>query len=258
MLIDSHAHLCDDVFDRDRDRLIKGLERDGIEYVIVSGGSLESSKKAAALARRYSNIYASVGVHPCGTDEMDYRTIEALKELAKGKKVIAIGECGLDYHYHDVPKDIQKKWFVEQIRLAKEIDLPVVVHDREANIDTYNILKGEADGSLKGVMHCYSGDAELARKYVDMGFYISIAGPVTYKSAQKLRDVAREVPMEYLLTETDSPCLTPAEAGRRRNEPLYVRYVVGMIAELRRIPFDRVAAKTSENAKRLFKIPYTL
>lgn len=254
MLIDSHAHLYDQRFDRDRDRMIRDFKKDGIELVIVSGSSVMSATKAMALAARYSSIYATIGVHPCNTDEMDSDTIEILRELAGNRKVVGIGECGLDYHYDNVPRDTQKKWFSEQIKLAKELKLPLVVHDREANIDTYDILKSESCSDLAGVLHCYSGDAELAKKYVSMGFYISIAGPVTYKSAYKLKQVAREIPLEYLLIETDSPCLTPSQAGRKRNEPLYVRYVASMIAELKGIPYEKVEAKTNENTKKLFRI----
>jgi len=168
--------------------------------------------------------------------------------------VVAIGECGLDYHYENYQKEVQKKWFIEQIRLAKELELPIVVHDRDANIDTYNILKKEQDGNLTGVLHCYSGDLELAKKYIDMGFYISIAGPVTYRNARKLQEVAKEIPLEYLLIETDSPYLTPSDIGRRRNQPSYVRYVAGTIAQLRKIPFEKVEIQTNKNTKKIFKI----
>lgn len=254
MLIDSHAHLYSENFDRDRERLVESLPKDGVEMVIVSGSSLASSTKAVALANKHDNIYATVGVHPNNADQMDEGTIEVLRGLAQNKKVVAIGECGLDYHYDYCTKEMQKKWFVEQIKLAKELRLPVVVHDREANIDTYNVLKEQHDANLTGVLHCYSGDLELARKYVAMGFYLSIAGPVTYRSAVKLKEVAKEIPLQHLLIETDSPCLTPSELGRRRNEPSFVRYVAGMIAELKKIPFEQVAAQTNKNTKKLFGI----
>lgn len=252
MLIDSHAHLYDDRFHRDRDKVINDLNKDGIEIVIVPASSINSSIEAISLARRYKNLYATVGVHPCSTGEMKEDDIKTLRQLAKNSKVVAIGECGLDYHYDYSTKEVQKRWFIEQIRLAKELNLPIVVHDREANLDTYNIIKSEFDSSLKGVMHCYSGDLELAKKYVDMGFYISIAGPITYKSAVKLKEVAKYIPLEHLLIETDSPCLTPSEAGKKRNEPFYVRYVAGTIAQLKNIPFEKVETQTNKNAKKLF------
>lgn len=254
MLIDSHAHLYLDSFDRDRDKLIRTLKTDGVELVIVSGASLIGATKAISLASKYRNLYATVGIHPNHAGEMDYETIEVLRELAGNHKVVAIGECGLDYHHNCYPKEVQMKWFIEQIKLAKELKLPVVVHDREANIDTYNTLKEHQDSTLRGVLHCYSGDLELAKKYVNMGFYLSIAGPVTYRSAIKLKEVAKEIPLEYLLIETDSPSLTPTDVGRKRNEPSYVRYVAGTIAELRGVSFEQVAAQTNKNAKKLFNI----
>lgn len=254
MLIDSHAHLTYDRFNRDRHRLIKNLSNDGLEAVITSGSSLASSKAAASLAKKYKNIYACVGIHPNNTDEMDDNTISELALLAKDKNVIAIGEIGLDYHYDYVPVDVQKKWFMKQINLAKELKLPIVVHDRDANIDTYNIIKSKKDENLRGVLHCYSGDAALAKKYIEMGFYISIAGPVTYRSAHKLKEVAREIPLDYLFIETDCPSLTPSPNGKRRNEPYYVRYVAGMIAELKGISFEKVEKQTTNNAKRLYGI----
>lgn len=254
MLIDSHAHLYSERFDRDRDKIIRELKSEGIELVILPGSSMEISRKAVELAKKYNNLYATVGIHPNNVDEMDSNTIEALRQLANNSKVVGIGECGLDYHYDYCPKELQMKWFREQIRLAKELRLPIVVHDREANIDTYNMLKEEYDSNLTGVLHCYSGDVELAKKYVDMGFYISIAGPVTYRSAAKLKEVARDIPLEYLLIETDSPCLTPSEVGRKRNEPFYVRYVAGTIAELKKISFEKVELQTNKNAKKIFRI----
>jgi len=254
MLIDSHAHLYSERFDKDREKVISDLKKDGIELVIIPSSSVMTSVRAVSLANKYSNLYATVGIHPNVTDEMDDGTIPVLRELAKNKKVVAIGECGLDYHYDYVSRDVQKKWFIEQIKLAKELKLPVVIHDREANIDTYNILKGESDSNLTGVLHCYSGDAELAQKYVDMGFYISIAGPVTYRSAHKLKEVAKKIPLEYLLIETDAPSLPPSDIGKRRNEPIYVKYIASMIAELRGISFERVAKQTNENTKRIFRI----
>lgn len=256
MLIDSHAHLTDDRFNKDRDNLIRDLAKDGLELVITSGGSLESSKAAAKLANKYSNIYASVGIHPVNTNFMDEKILSEIETLAKNKKVIAIGEIGLDYHYDTTPKNIQKKWFIKQMELAKKLNLPIVVHDREANIDTYNLIKSLKDEKLTGVLHCYSGDAELAKKYVEMGFYISIAGPVTFKSAHKLKEVAKKISLDHLFIETDSPLLTPGPAGKRRNEPLFVRYVAGMIAELKGVPFDLVEKKTTQNVKRLYGIKY--
>lgn len=252
MLFDSHAHINLERFDRDRHKLISDFKKDGIEKVVVPGTSVETSSSAVLLAEKHDCLFAAVGIHPVNSGNMSYKTIEVLRKLAASKKVLAIGECGLDYHYDNVPRDVQKKWFIEQIKLSKELNLPIIVHDREANIDTFNILKCEANERLRGVIHCYSGDVELAKKYIKMNFYISIAGPVTYRSAHKLKAVAREIPLEYLLVETDSPCLTPSYQGKKRNEPAFVRYVVGEIAELKGIPFEKVETQTNRNAKNIF------
>ncbi|HSH35259.1 TatD family hydrolase [Schnuerera sp.] len=254
MLIDSHAHLDDGRFDKDRDRLIKGLKELGIDLVINPGADLNSSIKAVSLTEKYNNIYAAVGVHPHSAKEMDGSTIEILKSFTNREKVVAIGEIGLDYYYDNSPRDIQQERFIEQLNLAKEVDLPVIIHTREATKDTFDILKEAQDGTLEGVMHCYSGSVEMAMEYIKLGFYISLAGPVTFKNARVSKEVAKAVPLDKLMIETDSPYLTPEPYRGKRNEPFYVRYVAGTIAELRGITFEELAKKTSENAKKLFRI----
>ncbi|HHV27062.1 TatD family deoxyribonuclease [Anaerosalibacter bizertensis] len=254
MLIDSHAHLDDPKFNKDRDRLIKSLKQNDISLVINVGADVSSSIKSVKLADEYENIYAAVGVHPHSAKEMDDSTIDVLKAFAKRDKVVAIGEIGLDFHYDNSPRDIQRKWFIEQIKLAKELNMPIIVHSRDADQETFDILKEEADERLRGVLHCYSGSAEMAKDYIDLGFYISLAGPVTFKNARKPKEVAKVVPMDKLLIETDSPYLTPEPHRGKRNEPLYVRHVASMIAELRGMDFEDVGRITSENTKRLFNI----
>lgn len=254
MLIDSHAHLDDRRFDRDRDRLIESLKENGIDLVINPGADLQTSIKAVALAEKYENIYAAVGVHPHSAKEMDDSTVNVLKSFTNREKVIAIGEIGLDYYYDNSPRDIQRKRFIEQLNLAKEVDLPVIIHSRSAAGETFEILKEAQDGKLEGVLHCYSGSVEMAREYIKLGFYISIAGPVTFKNARVLKEVAKEVPLDKLLIETDAPYLTPEPYRGKRNEPIYVRYVAGTIAEIKGITFEEVAKATSENTKKLFRI----
>ncbi|MCR2044232.1 TatD family hydrolase [Anaerosalibacter massiliensis] len=255
MLIDSHAHLDDKRFNKDRDRLIKSLEENDISLVINIGADISTSIKSVKLAEEYENIYAAVGVHPHSAKEMDDSTIEVLRAFANRDKVVAIGEIGLDFHYDNSPRDIQRKRFIEQIKLAKELDMPIVVHSRDADQETFDIIKEEAaDGKLRGVLHCYSGSAEMAKDYVDLGFYISLAGPVTFKNARKPREVAKTVPIDRLLVETDSPYLTPEPHRGKRNEPLYVRHVASMIAEIRGMSFEDVGRITSENTKKLFNI----
>ncbi|MGF7058413.1 TatD family hydrolase [Brassicibacter mesophilus] len=254
MLIDSHAHLDDERFDKDRDKVIKDLTKDGIEIVINPGADVASSVKSVSLSQKYDNIYAAVGVHPHEVKTMDETTIELLRSLSKKEKVVAIGEIGLDYHYDNSPREVQKKWFIEQIKLAKELDLPVIIHEREAQQDMYDILKEHADGKFKGVLHCFSGSLEMAREYLKMGFYLSFAGPVTFKNAKTPKEVAKNIPLERMLVETDSPYLTPEPNRGKRNEPLNVRYVAAMIAELRGVSFEEIAQKTSQNVKKLFNI----
>lgn len=254
MLIDSHAHLDDESFDKDRDEIIDDLKNQGVEIVINPGADAQSSVKAISLAKKYDNIYAAVGVHPHDVKDMDDSTIQLLSSLADYDKVVAIGEIGLDYHYDYSPRDLQRKWLIEQIKLAKKLQLPIIIHEREASQDMYNILKQEADGNLTGVLHCYSGSLELAREYLKMGFYISFAGPVTFKNARVPKEVVKSIPLDRMLVETDSPYLTPEPKRGKRNEPLNVRYVAAMIAELKEISFDEVAIATSENTKKLFLI----
>ncbi|SHH46150.1 TatD DNase family protein [Caloranaerobacter azorensis DSM 13643] len=254
MLIDSHAHLDDKRFDKDRDKIIKNLKDNDVSIVINPGADLASSIKAVALAEEYENIYAAVGIHPHDAKTMDEDTIEVLKSLLKKDKVIAVGEIGLDYHYDFSPRDVQKKWFREQIKLAKEFNLPIIVHDREAHKDVYDILKEEQDGTLRGVLHCFSGSVEMAKEYIKMGFYISFAGPITFKNAKTPREVAKAIDINRILIETDSPYLTPHPHRGKRNEPLYVRYVAAMIAELKGMTIEEVAHITAENTKKLFNI----
>lgn len=254
MLIDSHAHLDDQKFDRDRDIIIKNLKNNGIELVINIGADLQTSIASVSLAEKYENIYAAVGVHPHSASEVDDSTIEILKSFANRKKVVAIGEIGLDYYYDNSPRDLQRKWFKEQVNLAKQVDLPVVIHTREAAQETFDILKEAQDGSLRGVLHCYSGSVEMATEYIKLGFYISFAGPVTFKNARSIREVAKSVPLDRLLVETDCPYLTPEPNRGKRNEPIFVKYTAGTIADIRGITYEELAKVTNRNTRELFKI----
>lgn len=255
MLIDSHVHLDDKRFDRDRDLIIKSLKSNGLEYAINNGADLQTSIASVALAEEYSNIYATVGVHPHSAKEMDKSTIEILRSFASRDKVVAIGEIGLDFHYDNSPRDVQRFWFKEQLKLAKEVNLPVTIHSREANQETFDILKEfSEDGKLRGVLHCYSGSGEMAMEYIKLGFYISIAGPVTFKNARVLREVAKAVPLDKLLVETDCPYLAPEPYRGKRNEPIFVKYVAGTIADIKGISYEELAKATNTNTKRLFGI----
>ena len=252
MLIDSHAHLNDERFDDDREQIIKVLKENGVELVLNPGYDLESSKVSVSMAKQYSMIYAAVGTHPHDSKDMDEKTLDIYKALALEDKVIAIGEIGLDYHYDNSPRDIQKKWFREQIRLAKALDMPYIVHDREAHEDIFNIMKEELYSGARGILHCYSGSVEMAREFIKMGFMISLGGPVTFKNAKVAKKVALEIPLEHLLIETDSPYMTPEPNRGKRNEPSYVKYVAEEIARIKNIEYSHVVEKTNSNFKKLF------
>ncbi|MDR1100925.1 MAG: TatD family hydrolase [Clostridiales bacterium] len=252
MLFDTHAHLSESVFDADRDQLIDSFKNAGIGNVIDVGEDVAYSKLAVNLAERYDMIYAAVGAHPYSAKEMTDEDIETLKNLAASPKVLAIGEIGLDYHKDNhIYKDKQKYWFERQIELAQELGLPIIVHDRDAHDDCLSILR-EA-GVNRGVIHCFSGDADFAAEVCNIGMYCAFGGSLTYKNAQELVDAARAVPIDRILIETDCPYLAPQGFRGMRNDPRYVRYVVEKIAEIRNIAYDEIAEITYNNAWTLFR-----
>lgn len=250
--IDSHAHLDDERFDQDREELIESLYENGIEAVLNPGADLSSSKAAVLLSDKYPFIYAAVGCHPHDSKFMNDDAMNIFRELAKNKKVIGIGEIGLDYYYDNSDRDTQRTWFREQIRLAKELDLPYIVHDRDAHEDVFKIMKEEHYSGTRGILHCYSSSVEMAREFVKLGFYISIGGPVTFKKARTPKQVAKEIPLDKLLVETDCPYLTPEPFRGKRNEPKYVKYVAEEIAAIKEVSIDVIAEKTKENFRKLF------
>jgi TatD DNase family protein len=254
MLFDSHAHLNDSRFDKDRDQVIQRAKASGIDYIMNPGADYESSLQAIALAEKYEFIYAAVGIHPHDAKSLDDMMLSLLKAMAKKNKVKAIGEIGLDYHYDHSARDIQKYWFEKQLLMAKELKLPVIIHDREANQDVFDILT-KVDSFETGVLlHCYSGSGELAKEYIKKGAYISLAGPVTFKNARKPVEVVEEVPLDRLMIETDSPYLTPEPYRGKRNESSYVSYVAKKIAEIKGCSYEAVAYETMKNAKKFFDI----
>lgn len=255
MLIDSHAHLDDKRFDLDRDMIIKNLKSNGIDYIINVGADLKSSKSTVDLAKKYENIYGVVGIHPHSATELNDKAIETLTTFAKEEKIVAIGEIGLDFYYDHSPRDVQRSAFKIQIELAKKLDLPIVIHSRDADQETFDTLKDAQDGNLRVLLHCYSGSVELASEYLKLGFYLSLGGPVTFKNARVPKEVARMVPLDRLLIETDSPYLTPEPYRGKRNEPMFVRYVAEQIAKIREISYEEIAKTTSRNAKQFFNIP---
>lgn len=247
-LFDSHVHLDDRRYDKDRDELIASLPEQGIELVVNIGADIETSRASIALAKKYDFVYATVGVHPHDVEEMKDEDIATLRELSKHSKVLAIGEIGLDYYYDNSPRELQKKWFIEQIRLANECNLPIVVHSRDAVQDTYDIIKEYNKGS-RVLIHCFSQSLDMAKKYVKGGAYLALGGALTFKNARSLVEVARWIPPEYLLIETDCPYLTPEPYRGRRNDPSKVYYVAQKIAELKGLPIEEVIETTNVNAR---------
>ncbi|MFS0645363.1 TatD family hydrolase [Siminovitchia sp. 179-K 8D1 HS] len=254
MLFDTHVHLNDDQFNDDLEEVIGRAKEAGVEHMVVVGFNRKTVKKALQLVDEYDFLYASVGWHPVDAIDMTEEDLKWLEEKARHPKVVAYGEIGLDYHWDKSPKDIQQKVFRKQIRLAKKLGLPLIIHNREATEDIVQILKEENAKEAGGIMHCFSGSAETAKECLALDFYISLGGPVTFKNAKKPKKVAVEVPLDRLLIETDCPYLAPHPYRGKRNEPAYVKLVAEQIAELKGISYEDVARATAENAKRLFGI----
>ncbi|MBQ3119166.1 MAG: TatD family hydrolase [Clostridia bacterium] len=252
MFFDTHTHLDDEKFDTDRDELIASFKGEGLALAVNIGANIKTSKNSIALAEKYDFIYASVGVHPNDVAGMTESDLVKLEEWAKHPRVVAIGEIGLDYHYDEPDPEIQKVWFERQLLLAKKLNMPYVVHDRDAHADVLEIIKKA--GYFNGVMHCFSGSAEMARQVTDLGMYVSIAGQVTFKNAPKVQAVALCVPLDKLLIETDSPYLTPEPFRGKRNNSSYVKYTAQKIAELRGMEVAEIAKITMENGRRFYNI----
>ena len=252
LLFDTHAHLNDPAFDPDREELMNGLAAKGVGFVMNAGCSLESSRDIGAMTERWPWLYGSVGSHPDSADEVNEDVIEEYRKLCRHEKIKAIGEIGLDYYYEDIPREIQKNAFRMQMALAKELDMPVIVHEREAHDDGMRIVK-EFPG-VTGVFHCYSGSAEMARQLVNMGWYIGFTGVLTFKNARKAVETAASIPLERIVLETDCPFMAPEPYRGKRNDPGYLPKMAEKLAQIRGISVDEAIAATTENAKRLYRI----
>ena len=253
MLIDTHTHLDDPRYDADRDTTIERARQAGVGAFVTIGCDLATSRSAVTLADHHPDIYASIGVHPHEVKHIADGWYDELRRLAQNQKVVAYGEIGLDYHYnHSTPKE-QRERFREQVQLARELRLPVIIHTREAQDDTISILKEEKAAEVGGVFHCFSGDAWLAKDALDLGFYLSFSGILTFQNASMLRDIAKQTPLDRVLIETDCPYLTPVPHRGKRNEPAFVSHVAQQLAEIHpELSLDQISQATTENAKRLF------
>ena len=256
MIFETHTHFDDKAFDEDRDEAIKAAVDVGVSRIVNVGASMDSSKTSVELALKYPEIYAAVGVHPEDCESLTEEDIQILKNYAldKGNKVVAVGEIGLDYYWDEPQRDIQKKWFVRQLQLSKEVNLPIIVHSREAAKDTLDIIKEEHNGSTGGVIHCFSYGIEMAKEYLDMGYYLGVGGVVTFKNGRKLKDVVEYTPIDRIVVETDSPYLAPVPNRGKRNTSANLPFIIEEIASIKGMSPTQVEEATYENAMKLYKL----
>jgi len=252
MLFDTHAHLNDPAFDEDREALIASLPEKGIQNVMNVGCCLESSKDCIAMAEKYPFVYASVGSHPDSADEVNDEVLAQYKAMCSHPKVKAVGEIGLDYYYETIPRQVQIRAFMAQMELAREVQLPVIVHERNAHGDGMEVVQKFPD--VTGVFHCYSGSAEMARQLVNMGWYIGFTGVLTFKNARKAVETAAAIPLERIVLETDCPFMAPDPFRGKRNDPSYLYRMAEKLAEIRGISVEEVHKITTENARRLYRL----
>ncbi|GJM16854.1 MAG: hypothetical protein DHS20C13_21810 [Thermodesulfobacteriota bacterium] len=251
MLIDSHAHL---VSLENLDEVLKRAKDNKIEKIVSISSDIPSTEATISLAEKNDYIFATTGVHPHSADQTNDQVLKGLDHYAKHEKVVAIGETGLDYFYMNSDKEIQINSFTEHIRLGKKHNLPIIIHVREADEDMQKILKTEPAAETPGVIHCFTGNYETAVKYLDLGYYISFSGIVTFKRSEELREAAKNIPSDKILIETDSPYLAPVPHRGKPNEPSFVKHVAETVAEVRGVPFEELAEITKANTERLFKI----
>lgn len=253
MIFDTHAHYDDKQFNDDREELLHSMADNGVGTIVNVSASYNSCKRIADMVQDYPFMYAAVGVHPDNVGDLDDESFARMKELFTRDKVVAVGEIGLDYYWDNESHNLQKKWFIRQLELARQLNLPVLIHSREAAGDTMEIMKKYAQG-LKGVIHCYSYSKEMAKEYVKMGFYIGVGGVVTFKNARKLKETVEELPLTSIVLETDCPYLAPEPYRGKRNNSIYIQYVAAEVAKLKGITYEEVIAQTEANAKELYGI----
>lgn len=253
MIIDTHAHYDDEQFDADRESLLAQMQDAGIGLIVNAGSTVPSWDKIVKLTKEYPFLYGAIGVHPDEVGVLDEEQFARMSALLDQEKIVALGEIGLDYYWDNESHDLQKKWFIRQLELAREKDMPVIIHSREAAADTMEIMKQYAAG-MRAVIHCYSYSAEMAKEYVKMGYWIGVGGVVTFKNAKKLKQVVEEIPLSSIVLETDCPYLAPVPYRGKRNCSLYLPYVAERIAELKATTVEEVVRQTEENARELYRI----
>lgn len=253
MIFDTHAHYDDEAFHEDRDAVLKSLAEHGIEAVVNVGASIQTTKNTLELMKKYPFVYGAVGVHPSETAELNDHLFDWLSHVSGEEKVVAIGEIGLDYHWDEPGPELQKKWFVRQLGLAREKKLPVIIHSRDAAKDTLDIMKAEKAEEIGGVIHCFSYSLEMAKEYLNMGFYLGIGGVLTFNNAKKLKEVVAYMPLDRIVLETDCPYLSPVPNRGKRNSSLNLPYVVDEISRIKEVSVEQIIAVTEENAKKLYR-----
>lgn len=254
MIFDTHAHYDDEQFDIDRDSLLLSMKENGIGTIVNIGANLASSETTLELAHKYDFIYGAVGVHPSDSAELSDDNFDRIRQMCADEKCVAIGEIGLDYYWPEPDHEIQKKWFVRQLDLAREVKLPVVIHSRDAAADTVQILKDNNAGDIGGVVHCFSYSKEVATLCVKMGFYIGVGGVLTFKNGKKMKEVVSEIPIEKIILETDCPYLAPEPNRGKRNSSLNLPYVVKAMAEIKGISEEEVIDITERNARDMYRL----
>ena len=253
-IFDTHAHYDDRAFDEDREELLASLPEQGIARVVNVGSSLDACKRTIDLMNRYDYIYGAIGVHPCDSGELTEEDILWLKEQCQHEKCVAVGEIGLDYYWDEPEREIQKKWFVRQLALAREVQLPVIIHSRDAAKDTLDIMAAEKAGEIGGVVHCYSYTKETAKTILDMDFYFGIGGVLTFSNAKKLKEAVEYIPLDKIVLETDCPYLSPVPNRGKRNSSLNLPYVVAAMAELKGVSEEEVRRVMWENSLKLYRM----
>lgn len=254
MIFETHAHYDDDAFDIDRKELLLNLKSNNIEKIVNVSSNYDSINKTISLCKEYDFFYGALGIHPSDCGNLSQNDFDFIESLLCNEKIVAIGEIGLDYHYDEPEKEIQKKWFIHQINMARRNSLPIIIHSRDAAKDTLDIMQSEKCDSIGGVIHCFSYSVEIAKKYLDMNYYIGVGGVVTFSNAQKLIDVVRYTPIDRIVTETDSPYLAPSPNRGKRNTSLNIPFIIRKISEIKGLPIEDTENILYENALKLYNI----
>lgn len=254
MIIDTHAHYDDKAFDEDRHELLMEAKQKGIEYIVNIGSSIESCIRTIELTKQYEFVFGAIGIHPSDVGNLKDEQIEWIKTQSALQKIVAIGEIGLDYYWFDAPREIQKKWFIKQMELAKVVQLPIIIHSRDAAKDTVDLLKEHNAKELGGIVHCYSYSKETAREFLEMDYYFGIGGVITFPNAKTLKEAVAYLPMEKIVLETDSPYLAPNPYRGKRNTSLNLTYIAKEIAQIKGISYEKVLEITNHNAKQVYQL----